>query len=295
MNNYYVYVHRIPSTGKIFYVGKGKGRRAYVKGSRSKEWNKIVEEYSYIVEIAVQNLTSHQALVIENEYIEFYGIENLVNKNKGFGGCDGSNYSSEMLTFKNLFSDESIVCTKWHAKNIYPKISQLNNILSRKRSATKDGWICLEYFDFNNLDAVKNKWKGMFASSCDLEKYSITNIDTLEKKLLTKVQMKEMGLHPYPIVSLKQSSKRWILSDLLENITIEDLRKKLSRSGKYNVKRDNKEYLFSNLLNGDEFIGTRHSFCEKYNKSSKNIEALFYNKNRKKSTKDGWTITKVDN
>lgn len=35
-NNFYVYIHVKPHNGEIFYVGKGKGKRAYYKHSRNK-------------------------------------------------------------------------------------------------------------------------------------------------------------------------------------------------------------------------------------------------------------------
>ena len=36
---FYVYTHRRASNGVVFYVGKGHGRRAYVKSHRGKWWN----------------------------------------------------------------------------------------------------------------------------------------------------------------------------------------------------------------------------------------------------------------
>ena len=44
MENYYVYVHKKPD-GKIFYVGKGKNKRAWSISDRNNLWKKIVSKY----------------------------------------------------------------------------------------------------------------------------------------------------------------------------------------------------------------------------------------------------------
>ena len=42
---FYVYVHRYasgPRGGQVFYVGKGDGRRAFVKSGRNIKWSRTV-------------------------------------------------------------------------------------------------------------------------------------------------------------------------------------------------------------------------------------------------------------
>ena len=48
MNEYYIYFHINKTTGKVFYVGKGKDRRAWRKEGRSYYWNNIVNKYEYL-------------------------------------------------------------------------------------------------------------------------------------------------------------------------------------------------------------------------------------------------------
>ena len=38
---FYTYVHRTADTGSVFYVGKGKGQRAYTKFNRTKFWTHV--------------------------------------------------------------------------------------------------------------------------------------------------------------------------------------------------------------------------------------------------------------
>ena len=77
---FYIYFHLRSDDGSIFYVGKGKGRRAYVKRMRSKHWNNIVHKCGYSVKIIEDNLTEYQA----NER-EVYWISKLGRIDLGTG------------------------------------------------------------------------------------------------------------------------------------------------------------------------------------------------------------------
>jgi hypothetical protein len=76
---FYVYFHRDRS-GKIFYVGKGTGRRAWSR-ERHDLWKKYVEEIlhgEYTVEIFRDGLSEREAEELEWDLINKYG-EQLVN------------------------------------------------------------------------------------------------------------------------------------------------------------------------------------------------------------------------
>lgn len=73
--DYYVYLHRTLE-GSLFYVGKGRGKRAYVKTSRSKKWEEVASQGFY-VEIYKSGLTEKQALSLEKLMIS--SIPSLVN------------------------------------------------------------------------------------------------------------------------------------------------------------------------------------------------------------------------
>ena len=73
--DYYVYLHRTLE-GSLFYVGKGRGERAYTKTSRSKKWKEVASQ-GFSVEIYKSGLTEKQALSLEKLMI--LSIPSLVN------------------------------------------------------------------------------------------------------------------------------------------------------------------------------------------------------------------------
>lgn len=88
MNDKFVYIHKKPC-GEVFYVGAGSKHRPYQKWGRCKDWNIIVEEFGYEVEIVKSNLNIQEAIILEEELISKYGrlINNsgtlVNNKTKG--------------------------------------------------------------------------------------------------------------------------------------------------------------------------------------------------------------------
>ena len=78
MKEYYVYIHSV--NGKVFYVGKGKGRRAYKTTSRNKHWWKVVNESNnYQIDIISTDLDEDSAYQLEGKLIKHYGLGNLTN------------------------------------------------------------------------------------------------------------------------------------------------------------------------------------------------------------------------
>ena len=85
MNNYYVYLHKTKS-GIPFYVGKGKGKRAY-STDRNKDWKALVDRIGqYDVEIAYNNLSEDESFEIEKRLIAEIGVNNLTNMTTGGEG-----------------------------------------------------------------------------------------------------------------------------------------------------------------------------------------------------------------
>ena len=89
---YYVYIYSHPVTEEVFYVGKGKGNRAFshlVDVSENEKVQYIAQLRSQNlepkVEILIQGIEDDKtALNIEASIIDLIGMENLTNKQSGY-------------------------------------------------------------------------------------------------------------------------------------------------------------------------------------------------------------------
>ena len=94
---FYVYHHTRPDTGQVFYVGKGKGRRAFGIGSgRSEFWRRVVAKSGGVeVDIVARGLTEHEAFHLERKNISALrraGVR-LCNLTDGGEGAAGARRS----------------------------------------------------------------------------------------------------------------------------------------------------------------------------------------------------------
>ena len=93
-NNYYIYFHINPLKNEIFYVGKGKGNRAFHKHKRTKLWNNIVNKYGLVINIVEDSLTEEESFKREKYFIDYIGRRDLgtgplVNLTEGGEGVSG--------------------------------------------------------------------------------------------------------------------------------------------------------------------------------------------------------------
>lgn len=87
---YYTYFHTRNDTGAVFYVGKGKGRRANAAG-RNRHWRRIVEKHGRTVHFAMKNLSETEAFDHERLLIACFkdmGVK-LANMTDGGDGTSG--------------------------------------------------------------------------------------------------------------------------------------------------------------------------------------------------------------
>lgn len=109
--DYYVYQWRIKDTGEIFYIGKGRGNRAYEKHERAYEAERIKENYETEVLIVKDNLSEEEALQLEND--EMLRILNetthrLTNRITPFSADRDNGFSRAPSTPKYEFEKSSV-------------------------------------------------------------------------------------------------------------------------------------------------------------------------------------------
>lgn len=117
MNEYYVYVHLNPNTKEVFYVGIGKGNRAWNQwAGRNKFWENYVNKHGFEVELISENLTRKQAEKIEINLIAELGRRQideggtLVNRSSGGEGSTGYTHTEEYK--QKLSEDRKGKCTR---------------------------------------------------------------------------------------------------------------------------------------------------------------------------------------
>lgn len=93
--SFYVYLHRRATDGRVFYVGKGKCKRAFDKSKRSTHWKRIVAKHGYTVEFVQRDIQEWYAFELEKDLIAYYGRENLCNRTDGGDGVSGYKHSKE--------------------------------------------------------------------------------------------------------------------------------------------------------------------------------------------------------
>lgn len=92
---FYVYAHFRPDTNAMFYIGKGKNKRAHSTANRNKHWKNIVAKVGgFYAKILLTDNDEEFAYFAEEEAINVYlkRGKNLVNMTDGgdgmYGVCD---------------------------------------------------------------------------------------------------------------------------------------------------------------------------------------------------------------
>lgn len=130
MKNFYVYIHLRKKDKIPFYIGKGKGNRAYDKRKRNDKWLKEMKK-GYIVKIIKENLNEDEAFKLEAEL----GLELLekypeVMTNNPLGFYSGGNRkfwdenSRKKVSDRMKENNPSKYWSKEKKKEIYRKIEE---------------------------------------------------------------------------------------------------------------------------------------------------------------------------
>ena len=137
VKDFYVYLHRKATTGEVFYVGKGNGRRAW-SNQRSKYWHGIVKKHGLVVEIVQSGLQEWYSFELERELIASYGRESLCNMTDGGDGISGFSHSLHTRLLVSQARKGKPLSQEHKAKLALAKIGKPKPDSARKKdSATK--------------------------------------------------------------------------------------------------------------------------------------------------------------
>ncbi len=265
--DFYVYLHKKKTTGEVFYVGKGCGNRAWVKFNRSVEWQAVVLNCGYYVELVENNIQGWYAYELEAQLIYYYGRADsasgtLVNKRGGVS-CDfwstltsrEKDYSE--YTFYNLKSEITFTGNRYEFKKLYPDVNI--PFLFRGNTSSRS-WTILDSKTDAELSALKAKFKGTHSKLASKKEFHLFNYFTGCEFRGTRQSFKDV--HGFVLYHLLQPKKKvfhekgWCFYEDKDSV---------SRLTVYHLIH----------RNGDEFIGTRTEFNTKY---QIDIQVLFNTK-----------------
>jgi len=142
----YVYKHIRNDNGEVFYIGAsdnkdGEYKRAYRIYRQNKEWDKIVAETSFAVEIIYDNITMEEAYRLEVEmiakYKRFKDGGTLANATIGGMGVSGLSGYTHPMQGKNHTYESRL---KMSITRTGKKMSEKQRIgIKRTRRRTKVG------------------------------------------------------------------------------------------------------------------------------------------------------------
>lgn len=123
---FYVYVHKRPIVGTVFYVGKGRDERAWVEKDRNPHWRNVVNKHGgFEVEIIKEGMTEPEAYAFEAETILKYGIENLTNQTLGGISTTGYRHSDETRSLQSQIAKNRLEENTEYAKQVIERITNL--------------------------------------------------------------------------------------------------------------------------------------------------------------------------
>ena len=262
--NFYVYVHRKKTTGEVFYVGKGKGNRAWSKKGRNDHWNRVAKKYGFTVEIHTNDIQEWYAFELERELIAYYGrvqdgtgtLVNYTDGGEGPSGLDCAKTDKNIYNFYNFKTGETFtglrIAFKKHHK-IDP--APLFHKQSERVDINISGWIL---YDKEIPKEVRVGYAGKLAPNWDQTIYNFINMKTGETYKGTKIDFREKtGLETGNMFSRGAANKFWFC---IESSDLMNMYYSVNE-GRPNPNADKKVYNFENF-DGEVFTGTRSQIRE---------------------------------
>lgn len=175
---YYVYVYSDPDTHKPFYVGKGKGDRAFqhlADQSESDKAKKIEEIRARgkepVIEILAHDLDEKTAFKVEAAAIDLIGIKNLTNLQRGhesslYGKIEASildaRYNKEELHENEIVDSVMLI-----------RINRLyrNNMTDTELYEATRGYWKVNVNQANKVDYALSVYEGMVLEAYEIKEW----------------------------------------------------------------------------------------------------------------------------
>lgn len=141
---HYVYAHIKDTTGEVFYVGKGIGKRVASKQHRSVHWKNVVNKHGYDWIMLETNLTEEEANIKETYWIKRLGRHDqnkgcLVNFTDGGEGSCGRIISQ--TTRKAVAEANKLRVVSDAQRNVYKNLWKGKTGIQHNRSKSV---VCIE-------------------------------------------------------------------------------------------------------------------------------------------------------
>lgn len=222
MNNFYVYLHKKKSDGSVFYVGKGRGNRAYDLKRRSRFWSSVEKIHGVDVCIFADGMSEDQAFNKEVELIKLYGRRQhgglLVNLTDGGDGVSGKIWSDQerMIMAKRISGENNVSKRPDVRKKLSEKCIGEKNPMKNPENSAKV--------------AAKNKGKKASEETrrkmSEAHKGKVFSAETRERISKSKTGDK----HPLFGKTLSDEYKRKISESMIGRVASDETRAKISAS-----------------------------------------------------------------
>ncbi len=193
---HYIYMHINIDNNEIFYVGLGKGQRAYIKSGRGKFWKTYTSKYpNYQIVICENNLTIEESIDLEIKYIKDIGrrdlnLGTLVNLTNGGDGTNGYKHTNET---KLIISQKS-KGNKYNTGRIASKETRIKNAESARNRVWSDSsrnkisfnkmgnqYMLGKKHSDETIDKIKNSQKSKKVLMFDLDNIFIKEYNSINE------------------------------------------------------------------------------------------------------------------
>jgi len=135
--DFYVYEHRRKSDGRTFYVGKGRGRRAWDFHHRHTYWKRIAAKDGVDVVLLYEGLTERSSLDLEKQIISAYGRDGLCNLTDGGEGTVGFRWDNDQRDGMRNAARLRWERPEYRKKFTASRSGELNANFGRKRGSVR--------------------------------------------------------------------------------------------------------------------------------------------------------------